>query len=424
MSVNDFNARARLQIQISVSGFGQFDPFGDGPLNWTLNGTVNAQSITDDRTTKEKTCGVGNETTKTFQTFDMSGSTGGTSGTINTGQLAQPIIAEAGLGGRGPYRGDWIVNTDPVLSSGGFLDGNPAPKGYYVVAQPEDAGVDDPIELSPPIDGIVRVYPGDRIYLAQLSEDTFWQYDPQERFPKPDRTFFWTPNTEPVIASGGLLDGDLALPGTIVIPTAEYYIEPPADAIDGMRYFYNGIGMMFDGAAWRQQLLQPSVYQPPTGPREFRNTEVRYVSPQRYERRLEQDEFYKPFVYTVQPIDDSVPLVYTLGDPPTTEDFYFRWLVPAFFSPTNIQPNAPYIYDFGNAYSAFHEASRQWLLDRNLSAGLAAVITDLGFPPREKMLAIPAFKTGTTEIVETANFGAENLVNTFTIAINIVPSLA
>jgi hypothetical protein len=431
MSLNDFNDRARLDIRITISGSGEFSPFGTGnsSMNWSLEGNVEAKSFTDDLTIKEKTCGLDFGSTKEFRRFNFTpSSTGNTSGFITLGQYVSVISAEAV---KGAFAGMWKVNTSPILSAGGKANGEVAAGAYYVVDLPEDGKVDDPIKLDPKIDNIGRVYPGDFVNVQGTGEFAKWFVGPQTRFPKPDRTFFWQPNEDPFLESGGLADGKLAKPGTIMLPTANFYIEDPEDAVDGMRYFYENQGVIFDGQIWKKNLPDPLVYEPEEGEKEFRNFMVSYVSSQRYESLLEDLHQNKPFIITNQTIDDTNPLEFTItyeGGSTETTSLYFSWLSPLNGVLTNIQPSVPVIYDFFDAWTGYHKANREWVKSRIPGFfGAGFVLQSKNIEPEVTLpLYVEEFVDGNiTEIVQTAqNDEGETLTNTFTITVQATPSLS
>lgn len=365
MSTNSFNKRARLNIIISINGGGAFWPFPDGygsPCSWSIQGDVVAEQFAEETTVKQDTCGVAFGEDKQFRSFGAQGSTGGTSGTIKVGQYPNFQTAETVLG---PYLGTWQVNTKPVLAAEGKIGDEEAPDGHFVVLLPTapNAKIDDPIVINPKIDDLERVYPGDRVYTSGKGIYRKWRVAPQKRYPKTDRTFFWVPNTNPVIKSGGLVSNELALPGTIMIPTKDFYIEDADDAVDGMRYFYENQGVMFDGQTWTKLLADPVVYEPEQGPKEFRNMLVYYASEDFFENRMEADHWQKPFIYTNQRIklEDKPQFSYTFeGQETETEDMTFKWYQPMNGVDSNIQPGIPVIYNFGDAWSAYHLNNKQW----------------------------------------------------------------
>jgi hypothetical protein len=426
MSLNDYNRRARLDISVQITGSGQFYPFSNTsgqPVNWTLNGTVNAVQFVDELTVKEETCGVPFGSEKQFRTFGIQGSVGNNSGVASVGQLPQFPQGLVNF----QNRGTWTVNTSPVLSADGNADGDLVVRGYYTVAQPDGAGVDDPIPIDPAIDFLTRVYPGDRVSVSGTGGSSKWVVAPQYRYPKPDRTFFWIPNSSPVLASGGIVDGELALPGTIMLPTATYYIEDEAEAVDGMRYFIAGQGVQFDGQRWTKLTADAFVYEPLSGPREFWVTDVSYNSTDRDAARLENDFANRPFVSTNQTIDDGNPVQITLtyeGGEPETIDLIFRWNGGNNGAPTNIQPAVAVINNFGDAWSTYRLNTRNWLQERIPSAFGAAFRLKTTDPEVYIELYVDEFIDGNvTEISQTVTDPETGnvLTNTYTVTLTATP---
>lgn len=80
------------------------------------------------------------------------------------GKIALGFIPGGAVGAL-TYKGAWNVNTSPVMTSGGFVDGVKADTGaYYVCANTAD--------LSPAIDGQTKVAAGDLISF----NGTIWQF--------------------------------------------------------------------------------------------------------------------------------------------------------------------------------------------------------------------------------------------------------
>ena len=370
MSLNDFNRTASLQIGVQISGSGQFSPLQSSYgtlMNWTIGGQMTKEPKTQNTTIREETCGINPSDPKYYLSFNAPGSTGNTSGTIDVG--VYPPRNPPFLDSK-PLTGTWTVNTSPVLSADGKVDGNDA-EGYYIVKRPVSViNVDDPILITPAIDNLKRVYEGDLVYVSGGK----WNVFPQYRFPKPDRTFQWTPNEDPVLKSGGIADDELVKPGTIMLADSTHYISKQSDSFDGMQYFYEGQGVLFDGQVWSKQLGDPLVYENESGTKEFRNLDIKYYSPQLYERLLETDHEDKGRVLGYQPINYETPITFTVtppppepgGDPgePYSIDFYFYWLSPQLGIIDNALPAAPIRYDFGDAWSKYHLANFEWLKAR------------------------------------------------------------
>lgn len=433
MSLNDFNSRARLTVVVSINGSGQFSPFLDSygvPMNWTLNGAATSLPPEIALTVKEQTCGLPFGSPKLFRFFDSgannTGSTGNNSGTLKTGEYAQLQRALYNFS----LKGSWIVNTSPILEPGGIADDESLVAAYYTVALPENADPDDPILVSPAIDFVARVYPGDVVYVSGSGPSKVWRVASAVRFPKPDRTFSWTPNSNPLLASGGLANGELAKPGTIMLPTSNFYIEPPAPAIDGMRYFYANQGVVFDGQIWRKFTNDPLIYDPPEGEKEFRDINVNYNSTDLYESLQEETHSRKCFVYTNQTIDDTNPFEFVVtpeqGDPETTQ-LFFRWLSPMNGVETNMQPGIAAIHNFGDAWTNYHLANRAWLKTRFpglVGAGFNLRSRDI-VPEMSLDLSVECFEDdNVTQITEYyTDFEGNVLTNQITITLSVTTEL-
>jgi hypothetical protein len=426
MSLNTFIGRARLNITVTVDGGGEFSPFQESygvPMSWSITGSATRKLPQIELTAKEITCGVPYGSDKKFRIFEMGqgnwGSTGNTSGTKTVGQIA-PF---SGVETSQTQLGTWTVNTQPQLSAGGKANGVAITDGYYVVNKPENKTVDDPIVINPPIDNLTRVYPGDIVFI-QGTTNPKWSVKPKFRFPQPDRTFFWSPNTNPTLASGGMVDGERAKPGTIMIPEENHYIEDEDDPIDGMRYFYAGQGVMFDGQVWSKKLGDPTIYESEESPREFRNTNVAYVSDDLYEALFEGHHRQKPFVITNQDVDDDSPfqLTYDDGSGSETLDMFFRWFSPMNGAEKNMQPGYAAIHDFGDVYSNYHKSNFQWLKTRFpgiFSAGFR-LTTQNTTPERQLVYGVECFENGNqTDITETVTVEGNELTNSISITLTI-----
>jgi hypothetical protein len=433
MSLNTFNKRARINVSLLISGTGQFSPFvgeENVPVDWTIEGTVRQGEFVEELTVKEETCGVPLGSEKMFRSFGIfPGSTGNTSGSIPTGQL--PVIPLSLLNFEN--RGSWIVNTSPVLSPNGYANDAQVVNGYYVVAQPEDAGIDDPIEIDPPIDGLSRVYPGDHVVTTGTGAGLEWGVAPQQRFPKPDRTYFWTPNSAPHLESGGIADGELVLPGTVMIPTSDFFIENSADYIDGIFAFIAGSGVMFNGQNWTSLVFPPYVYEPPDEPRELWFGNLSYGGTGRYDSLFESQHRQKPFVFANIPVDDSSTPTYDYtfeGQSQESEGLVFRWLVPGNGVANNMIPAVSSIYDFGDAWSRFHKNTRDWLAQRFVGingAGFTLSTTGEGGQDiKTIVLGVDEFVNGNQTVIQQTYTDPEGttLTNSFTLTLSVVVSIA
>lgn len=84
--------------------------------------------------------------------------------TGSDGKIDVDFIPSSAIGALS-YAGAWAVNTDPVMTSGGFADGVKVDKGTYYVAS-------NTADLSPAIDGQTRVAAGDLISFNGV----IWQF--------------------------------------------------------------------------------------------------------------------------------------------------------------------------------------------------------------------------------------------------------
>lgn len=371
MSLNDFKNRPRLNITVTFDCSGAFDPFtGFGDMNWTLSGSVSGQTGQTNPTVREITCYPPTDPDTAFGFFDIQGSTGSNSGKIDTGVLPQRFAARS-FASR--LQGFWKVNTDPVLSQFGEANNVPASRSiYYVVALPDTPGasVDTPIVINPAIDELRRVYPGDYVAIDQFFTTQRWYVYPQRRLPKPDRTFFWVPNEEPVIASGGIVDGVLAKPGTVMIPTKSILLEPE-DRIDNYEYFHEGVGIIFDGQKWNS-LVFADVAHAGEEDESFWPIPV-FQSDQPDQNRFETDHSTKHLIYSNTPQNENSASFSITSDGSTSSyPCGFSW-------GTRIQGNmqaASVFYDHGDSYSWRYKKRIKWRKDNGLPlAGGSGTIT-------------------------------------------------
>lgn len=439
MSTVDFNKRAELDITISLSGNGNFDPFGSrtAGLNWTLSGTVTAKTDPEtDLTVAELLRCKPIPPDAVWTEFGAPPSVGNQSSFVNVGTRPTPILFESPLG---QEIGPWTVNEKPILTDNGNVDGELSKKGYYVVQVAKDKTEDDFIELDPPIDGLAKVYPGDLIY--SVGDDVYrqWRRQPRERWPRPDRTFFWQPNVNPFVEEDGKIDGEMAKPGTIILPTQTLDFTDPTKPFL-FRYAYAGYGWMFNGYEWKQLTLRPYKYQPPKeNPEdpdpapEYRDLFVTYYRTERFAGCLEETQRQKPFIYTSKAIDDSssIALIITPdpveGQPPPEPEIFnlqFRWLTPGAVE-NGIQPTvigSPF-YDFADTWTNYHKANVQWCKDRNIGQFIGAGFTlkTEGDEPQTIFLNVDCFEDGnvTTIKEELKIEGGETYVNTYTITLSV-----
>jgi hypothetical protein len=212
-----------------------------------------------------------------------------------------------------------------------------------------------------------------------------------------------------------------------MLPTATYYIEDEAEAVDGMRYFIAGQGVQFDGQRWTKLTADAFVYEPLSGPREFWVTDVSYNSTDRDAARLENDFANRPFVSTNQTIDDGNPVQITLtyeGGEPETIDLIFRWNGGNNGAPTNIQPAVAVINNFGDAWSTYRLNTRNWLQERIPSAFGAAFRLKTTDPEVYIELYVDEFIDGNvTEISQTVTDPETGnvLTNTYTVTLTATP---
>jgi hypothetical protein len=427
MSTIDFNERGRITISIDINGGGQFDPISGSvnPIAWGIQGTVTAVDGDNNLTTREKLCGFNNASgDKIYTAFSATPSVGGNSGRINTGILPTPINPQI----YGQKLGTWKVNTSPVLSSDGQINGELAQKGYYIAQVADGQKYDDAIVISPAIDGIARIYAGDMIYTAPYNQGRRWYILPQDRQPKPDRTLFWDPNESPYVEENGKIDGKLAKPGTIILPTSTLDFTDDEQpffgkyALAGQGWLWNGYTWLGGGAPYRSRLT-------PTSPIQYRFLDVTYSHSDYTAGCMEIVHANKPFVFTTKQINDENPVVLTFY-PEDGESYQmqlkFRWFAD-FLGPAAIQPKYA-IYDFGDAWSKYHIANTEWLKTNKefqlIGAGCVLITTDTEVPVIE--LGCEVFEDGNvttfTTTVETPEGGT--LTNSITLTLTINTSIA
>jgi len=427
MSYNDFRQKINVDVIVTVTGSGEFNPFEYGygtPLNWTLEGTMRKSSITPSPPIKQQVCGTAFDP-QYYAQFGYSNSppgTGGTSkflvpGDIST--LQYPYFIAVDLTGK------WIVNTKPVLSANGQADGDVIFNTAYIVETPVDKKITDPIVFNPPIDFLKRVYPGDIVRVT--GTQSRWDVIPQRRRPDPKTTFYWTPNSSPVLKSGGIVDGKLAVPGTIMIPTSSFYIQKEEDYIDGIQYILADNGIYFDGQKW-SVLYGTYIYAPKDKPLEFYNTALHSEYSYPYFQDLEIAQYQKPFVSCYLPMDYDSPFIFTSipeeGDPEVS-NLYFKWTSPMDGMEDNIMPDIGTIYDFQDPWSKYWIAQRKWINDRfkgAYGAGFLLKSKDVE-PEMALMLDIADFSDGNIyEITQEQVLDEKTLKNTFTISTTITIS--
>ena len=428
MSTIDFNERGRITISIDISGGGQFDPISGGgiPIEWGIQGTVTAVDGENNLTTREKLCGFNNLLAdKIYTAFSATPSVGGDSGRINTGILPTPINPQL----YGQNLGTWKVNTSPVLSSGGQVNGELAQKGYYIAQVAEGKKYDDPIVISSAIDGITRIYAGDIIYTLPYNEGRRWYVLPQERQPKPDRTLFWDPNESPYVQENGKINGELAKPGTIILPTSTLDFTDDKQPFYG-RYALAGQGWLWNGYTWLGGAA-PFKWKPtPTSVPQYRFLDVTYNHPDYTAGCMESAQQNKPFIFTTKRVDDANPVVLTYypeGSESYNVPLFFRWL--SDFGGFGGIQGFPVIYNFGDAWSKYHLANFEWAKSNKI-LGLTGLRCDLineeTDPPSLIELQSEVFEDGnvTTVTTEIETPEGEKLTNSITLSLTINTSIA
>lgn len=431
MSLNNYAQTATLEISIEINGSGQFSPLPDSygaKANWTLTGTVSAQDPSFNLTPKDLTCGT---TTKQFRTFEVAG-VGNASGEEPQSSVFPPFNPGLTQTQTVIDSGGWQVNTNPVLSSFGQVDGQPGTNRYYTVLQPldPDAKEDDPIIINPAIDGITRVYVGDIIYASGPVGFLTWKLYPRRRLPDPKKTFLWEPNTDPTLASGGMVDGVRTKPGTIMIPLSDHYIAEPAAAIDGMRYFYKEHGIMFDGQRWNARPPQPFVYVKNDGSREFRNINAQFGYINEFDptsngpNAAESDCYRKQFIRSYIPIDDSNPIKFSItpdGGEEEKTDLLFRW-----GESNGIQPPIPIFgaipFLENTPWGNYVTQNIAWLQERMpTSFGVNYFLKNESDVVFFLLGVNDAIYGGETVFTESIEVDGETLTNTITTTLSITP---
>jgi hypothetical protein len=301
--------------------------------------------------------------------------------------LAQTLISNYGK---------WIANTKPEITyeKDEFGRGKVEVDGdettvnrVYTVQNPEkDLGEDVsrndvPIYLAPGIVTAVTnavVYEGDIIYIYRDNVESFAiKIIRQKRYPKPDRTFFWTPNTSPVLTKGGYSDGILVKPGTVMIPTRTTSLRAydggeapdpdiPPNEVLSIDYVYAGQGIVFDGDDWISLSGVPTRLLKKDGKYAHRNEGLagKYIDEDQPHISL-TERFYanRPRILLSAPVDSSPSGQANLTavrpgpddppppEPPTDLTLELYSAERAFFY---------LLYDFGDAWSSYHQANKDW----------------------------------------------------------------
>lgn len=424
MSLNDFKKRPRLNITVTFDCSGAFDPFnGFGDMNWTLSGSASGQTGQTTPTVRQITCNPPTDPGTAFGFFDISGSTGNNSGKIDTGVLPERFAART-FASR--MAGLWKVNTDPVLSQFGNANNVPASRTiYYVVALPDTPGasVDTPIVIDPAIDELRRVYPGDYVAIDQFFGTQRWYVYPQRRLPKPDRTFFWVPNETPVIASGGIVDGVLAKPGTVMIPTKSVLLAAE-DRIDDYEYFHEGVGIMFDGQKWNSLVFADVANRGEENESIWPIPVFQSDQPDQY--RFEYDHSTKHIIYSnTQQNQSSVSFSITFD--PATQSYPadFAWSTSIL---GNMQPTGVF-YDHGDSYSYRYKKRVAWQKENGLplagASGNISTVLEAGGDIVSFPVYVNEFVDGNVTEWQETGFGWDGsvLTNNFKVSLQITTTL-
>jgi hypothetical protein len=297
--------------------------------------------------------------------------------------------------------GKWLPNTEPKIEYEIANDGkgkvkidgeNTKETRVYIVKNPiEDLGKDVarndvPINLEPGIvsvivgaivyeGDIIYIYPNDLVIDPDDPENFLIKIIRQKRYPAPDRTFIWTPNTSPVLTKGGYSDGVLAKPGTVMIPNETTSLRAydggigpppsiPPDKVLTIDYVYAGMGIMFDGTDWVSLVGVPERLLKKNNKYDHRNVDLnlKYIDEDQPHIAL-TERFYanRPIILFSAPINKSPSGEATLTayrptppDPgPEPEDLTLEMY--SF-------PRASFVllYDFQDAWSKYHKDNKDW----------------------------------------------------------------
>lgn len=298
--------------------------------------------------------------------------------------------------------GQWIPNKKPEIKYEVDPDGKArveidgdytTTKRVYIVQNPEkfEPNVirkDQPIYLQPGIvtsatnavvyeGDIIYIYPNDFVIDPTDPENFRLKIIRQKRYPKPDRTFFWTPNTSPVLTKGGYSNGVLVAPGTVMIPTKTTSLRDydggdgpppsiPPDEVLPIDYVYAGQGLVFDGDDWVSLSGVPTRIKKKDDTYSHRNLGLhkRYIDEDQQHVSLTESFFSnRPLIVLNGPVDSSpsgqAQLTAERPDPPPDppgpppEDLTLELYSSdrAFFY---------LLYDFGDAWSRYHQANKDW----------------------------------------------------------------
>lgn len=395
MSIVSFNREFSGSVKLAGSSFDnrQFyfrhNTYSDYNASFEVEYKTEGTSLT----LKEETCYSFPDTEKDYvrPLFTSSATESGYS------NLGFPKFVEKSFLGRTlPFNyGKWIPNTNPEIrcerDSSGIgrveVDGDyTTTTRVYTVQHPDGLGNDVPIYLPANVvtyaipaivyDGdIIYIYPNDFVLTPGDPENFLVKIIRQKRYPKPDRTFFWTPNTSPVLTKGGYANGELMKPGTVMIPTQTTSLRAydggvppppdiPQDEILPIDYVYAGQGVMFDGNDWVSLSGSPERFLKKDGTYAHRNVGL-------YEKYLDEDQphislverFFstRPVIVLSAPVDSSPsgqafltaykPDPPLPGPEPTDLSLQLNCVSRAFFQ---------LLVDFGDAWSRYHSANKDW----------------------------------------------------------------
>jgi len=134
---------------------------------------------------------------------------------------------------RAPKRlkwGDWVYNT-PVLSNGGLLNGDTFPVEMYLQVS-EDTELPDTIDNLP-----LTLRKGQTLTVGVSTTGVrrWYLWGGPKAYPEAAKTRNWAYNSDPIAASGGLLNGLPANYNTCLISdSAVEFIDPPIDNVTSL----------------------------------------------------------------------------------------------------------------------------------------------------------------------------------------------
>jgi hypothetical protein len=398
MSIASFNSNFSGSVKLTGSAAGTEGFVWRNEIYSGFGGSFQAEYQTQGTalTIKEQTCQVFPDTAKDYvRPAFISGIT--ESGFTN---LGFPNYVEKTFLNKNVLSnyGEWIPNDRPELKyelNDEFIgkvevDGEyTTVKRVYIVKHPDGLGKDVPILLPA---GIVTVnvpaivYEGDIIYIYPNNisitpddpENFLVRIIRQKRYPKPDRTFYWTPNTEPILTKGGYVDGVLAKPGTVMIPTFTTSLraydggippppEIPPDKILPIDYVYAGQGIMFDGDDWVTLSGVPTRLLKKDETYAHRNEGLasKYIDEdQPYIALTESFYANRPNIILSAPVDSSPSgqANLTAATPPPSGDGTPVDAGQDVTLSLDCPPRAVFylLYDFGDAWSKYHQGNKDW----------------------------------------------------------------